>query len=88
VIETTPSDGTLHAGDHIAVYISRGPHLAEVPNVNFYGVDQAVHTLEDAGFEVDQQDADPNYGLGFVVGQTPDGGSMQPLGSTVTIYIS
>jgi eukaryotic-like serine/threonine-protein kinase len=88
VIETTPSDGTLHAGDHIDVYVSRGPPLVEVPNVHFYGVDEAVSTLEEAGFQVDKREADPNYGLGFVVGQTPDGGSMQPRGSTVTIYIS
>jgi eukaryotic-like serine/threonine-protein kinase len=88
VIETTPSDGTLYAGDHIDVYVSRGPPLVEVPNVHFYGVDEAVRTLEEAGFEVDKREADPNYGLGFVVGQTPDGGSMQPRGSTVTIYIS
>jgi eukaryotic-like serine/threonine-protein kinase len=88
IIETNPSDGTLFAGNSIDVYISRGPHLVEVPSVHFFGVDAAVQALHDAGFEVEQKDADPNYGLGFVVGQDPDGGSMAPYGSTVTIFIS
>jgi eukaryotic-like serine/threonine-protein kinase len=88
VIETSPSSGTLHAGDGIDVFISKGPHLVEVPDVHFDGVDSAVKTLTDAGFTVDRQEADPNYGLGFVVGQSPDGGSMAPYGSEVTIYVS
>jgi serine/threonine-protein kinase len=88
VIETDPSDGTLVAGNTIDVYISRGPHLVEVPSVHFFGVDAAVTALTGAGFVVAKQDANPNYGLGFVVGQDPDGGSMAPYGSTVTIYIS
>jgi serine/threonine-protein kinase len=88
VVRTAPSDGTLFAGDAIDVYVSRGPHLVEVPNVHFYGVDAAVRTLTAAGFVVDKKDADPSYGLGFVVGQDPDGGAMAPYGSKVTIYIS
>jgi beta-lactam-binding protein with PASTA domain/serine/threonine protein kinase len=88
IIETDPGDGTLYAGDAIDVYISRGPPLVEVPNVHFFGVDAAVTALTDAGFVVDKQDADPNYGLGFVVSQNPDGGAMAPYGSTVIIYIS
>ncbi|HSS67988.1 MAG TPA: PASTA domain-containing protein [Nocardioidaceae bacterium] len=88
VVETSPSNTTLFAGDSIDVYISKGPHLVEVPNVHFFGVDAAVSALTDAGFQVDQRDANVNYGLGFVVGQNPDGGSMAPYGSTVTIFIS
>jgi eukaryotic-like serine/threonine-protein kinase len=88
IIETNPSDGTLFAGNSIDVYVSRGPHLVEVPNVHFFGVDSAVDALTTAGFEVDKQDANPNYGLGFVVGQNPDAGTMAPYGSTVTIFIS
>jgi serine/threonine-protein kinase len=88
VVKTTPSDGTLFAGDAIDVYVSKGPHLVQVPNVHFFGVDAAVEALTEAGFVVDKQPADPNYGLGFVVGQDPDGGAMAPYGSTVTIYIS
>jgi serine/threonine-protein kinase len=88
VIETEPSDGTVFAGDTVDVYISRGPHLVEVPNVHFFGVDAAVAALEGAGFDVDQQAADVNYGLGFVVDQDPDGASMAPYGSTVTIFVS
>ncbi len=30
---------------------------------------------------------EPYFGLGFVVGQSPDGGDMAPFGSTVEITI-
>jgi len=68
--------------------VARGPHLVEVPGVHFFGVDAARQTLESAGFVVDVEHANPDYGLGFVVAQNPDGGSMAPFGSTVTIYVS
>jgi serine/threonine-protein kinase len=49
------------------------------------GVDAAVEELEDAGFEVRLQDSDIYIGVGFVVGQDPEGGTMAPIGSTITL---
>jgi serine/threonine-protein kinase len=88
VIAQNPTNVTLYAGDSIDLAVSRGPHLVEVPNVHLYGEDAAVQALEAVGFKVHKKKADVYYGLGFVVGQDPDGGTMLPFGDTVTIFVS
>ena len=43
--------------------------------------------LREAGFQVRVLKNTPSFGLGFVVSQSPGGGTMAPYGSTVTVYI-
>lgn len=87
VVRQSPDTGTRYAGDLVTLVVSLGPHLVEVPGVFQDGVDSATQTLEDAGFDVETEEASPYFGLGFVVSQTPDGGEMAPYGSTVVITI-
>ena len=50
------------------------------------GVD--TDTLQDAGFKVKVVHAATYFGLGFVVGQEPGGGSMHPKGTTIVLTIT
>ncbi len=87
VMRQRPGQGTGYAGDRITLVVSLGPHLVEVPNVDSFGVEEAQDALAEAGFEVEVTQYEPYFGLGFVVGQSPDAGSMAPFGSTLEITI-
>ena len=52
------------------------------------GIDAATETLEAAGFTVETRRASPYFGLGFVVGQDPSGGSQAPKGAVITLTIT
>jgi beta-lactam-binding protein with PASTA domain/serine/threonine protein kinase len=87
VISQTPRSGTLFKGDTVELVVSKGPVLVEVPKVQGMGTEQAVKTLEDAGFDVEQQHTQYFVGLEYVVRQSPGAGDKAPEGSTVTIYL-
>ncbi|MFJ5078886.1 Stk1 family PASTA domain-containing Ser/Thr kinase [Streptomyces sp. NPDC088553] len=73
-------------GDTITLTVSKGPRLVEVPDVVGESVDDARTALEDAGFEVEVKKSFPYLGS-EVTGQSVNGGSTAPEGSTVTITI-
>lgn len=88
VISMNPPAGTtVRRGDEVSFVVSKGPELIEVPSVRGQGVDAATETLEDLGFEVVTESAPGSLGLGFVFSQDPDGGSMVPVGSTITLSL-
>jgi serine/threonine-protein kinase len=67
--------------------VSLGPELVEMPSVTAVGVDAATQQLEDLGFVVVTDKAAGYLGLGYVFQSDPEGGSMVPHGSTVTLYL-
>ncbi|WP_338496982.1 Stk1 family PASTA domain-containing Ser/Thr kinase [Streptomyces sp. SJL17-4] len=73
-------------GDTITLTVSKGPRLVEVPDVVGETVDDARTALEDEGFEVEVKKSFPYLGS-EVTGQSVEGGSTAPEGSTVTITI-
>ncbi|WP_435970569.1 Stk1 family PASTA domain-containing Ser/Thr kinase [Streptomyces sp. Qhu_M48] len=73
-------------GDTITLTVSKGPRLVEVPDVTGETTDDARTALEDAGFEVEVKKSFPYLG-DTVTGQSAEGGSTAPEGSTVTITI-
>jgi serine/threonine-protein kinase len=87
VISQAPKGGTLFKGQTVELLVSLGPELVEVPNVVAFGVDDAVATLEAAGFVVSQQNAPGYIGIGYVFSMDPEAGTELPIGSTVTIYL-
>ncbi|MBP2581541.1 serine/threonine-protein kinase [Streptomyces sp. PvR006] len=73
-------------GDTVILTVSKGPRLVEVPDVVGESVDDARTALEDEGFEVEVKKSFPYLGS-EVTGQSVEGGSTAPEGSTVTITI-
>jgi eukaryotic-like serine/threonine-protein kinase len=91
VISQTPTGGSGKLGDPVTLDISKGPQLFKVPDVtsnlndpqSWTSIQQATKTLTNAGFKV----AVGSSGrFGVVTKQTPKGGSMEPLGTVITIY--
>jgi beta-lactam-binding protein with PASTA domain/serine/threonine protein kinase len=87
VIAQDPEGGTLFKNDTVALRVSLGPELVEVPNVVAAGIESATQTLTDLGFEVEAREADGFLGLGFVFSMDPGAGSELPRGSTITLYV-
>ncbi|MFC8275717.1 Stk1 family PASTA domain-containing Ser/Thr kinase [Streptomyces sp. NPDC057271] len=73
-------------GDRIVLTVSKGPRMIEVPDVTGASTDAARRTLEGAGFEVKVEKTFPFLG-DTVSGQSVDGGTTAPEGSTITITI-
>ena len=86
VISQSPEGGTLFRNDSVTITVSKGPELVEVPNVTFSSKDEAVSTLEAAGFTVKIEEL---YGgvFGVVRFQDPEGGTMAAPGTAITISI-
>jgi serine/threonine-protein kinase len=87
VIAQEPEGGTLFKDDTVAIRVSLGPELVEVPNVVASGVESATETLTDLGFDVVTTEAPGYLGLGFVFSMDPDPGSEIPKGSTITLSL-
>ena len=85
MISQKPGKGVGHKGDTVTLTVSQGPPLAEVPDVTGAGVEAATEKLKDAGFKVKVVDADLYIGLGYIVSQNPEAGTMAAIGTTVTI---
>ncbi len=86
VISQAPADGTLFKGDPVALVVSKGPPLVEVPAVRGKQVEEATRILRDAGFEVEVRRLVQN-GFGTVLSSDPGAGTQAPKGSTVTINV-
>jgi serine/threonine-protein kinase len=69
-------------GEVVTIYISQGPPMVAIPNVDGTNLDQATKALEALGFQVTSQQAGP---FGHVVfNYSPTG--QAPKGSTITLY--
>jgi serine/threonine-protein kinase len=90
VIHQNPAPGSpAPKGSTVDVQVSNGPPQTSVPDVVGYTSQQAVQTLESAGFKVTQQYvsvSDPSQD-NVVQFQNPAGGLKALQGSTVTISI-
>ncbi len=86
VISQAPADGTLFRADAVALVVSKGPPLVEVPAVRGTQVEEATRVLREAGLEVEVRRLVPN-GFGTVLSSDPAAGEQVPKGSTVTINV-
>jgi serine/threonine-protein kinase len=85
VISQDPANGTAGKRSVVELVVSKGPPLVEVPEVVGKNVSEAQQILSGAGFVPSVQQL-PG-GPGTVLNQNPGGGSKQPKGSTVTLYV-
>ena len=90
VIRTEPGAGSSRPkGSTVTIVVSDGPSTAQVPSVVGSSEANAVDALEAQGFIVDiveQEVVDPSQD-GKVLDQSPNGGTNQETGSTVTITV-
>jgi serine/threonine-protein kinase len=89
VISQNPAPGTTATkGTTVNFNVSNGPPKVTVPDVVGYTSQQAVSTLEAAGFQVTQQYSSTDASQDNIVqGQNPPGNSQAEKGSMVTITI-
>jgi serine/threonine-protein kinase len=89
VIHQNPAPGTTAAkGSSVAIEVSNGPPQVSVPDVVGYTSQQAVLTLQNAGFQVNQQYVSTGADQDNIVqSQSPDGGSSATKGTAVTIVV-
>ncbi len=89
VVSQNPAPGTSEPkGTTINLNVSNGPPLVTVPDVVGYTSQQAVSTLEAAGFHVVQQTVATDASQQNIVqSQNPAGNAQAQKGSTVTIVI-
>ena len=86
VIRQDPASGTLFRGGKVTLVVSKGPEMVKVPDVERKQEDEARAILERAGFKVEVQRF-LGGAFGTVRLQDPEGGSMAPKGSTVTLTV-
>ncbi|MBO1333382.1 Stk1 family PASTA domain-containing Ser/Thr kinase [Streptomyces sp. VRA16 Mangrove soil] len=88
VAQQSPEEGKqLAEGDTVTLTISKGPVMVDVPDVTGMSVDDATSTLEDAGFQVDEDRGLLGLFGDTVKSQSPGAGDSAPKGSTVKITI-
>jgi len=89
VISQTPAPGSTETkGTSVTLQVSNGPPQVTVPDVVGYTSQQAVQTLQAAGFQVSQQYQNTGAaGDNIVQSQNPAGNSTATKGDTVTIVI-
>ncbi|HZX07386.1 Stk1 family PASTA domain-containing Ser/Thr kinase [Kribbella sp.] len=87
VISQTPNNGTLFAKDKVALVVSLGPPLVDVPDVKKKTTAEAQQILTGAGFKVSVQKAPFNLGLNIVAAQSPGAGQQVRPGTTIVITV-
>jgi serine/threonine-protein kinase len=90
VIGQEPGAGTTAAdGSSVTITVSDGPAIGDVPNVEGLARNDARQQLRDAGFKIEETTVtSSSVKLGFVVSQSPDGGSLAESGKVVRIEVS
>lgn len=86
VISQEPADGTLFRGDEVALVVSNGPPVVDVPSVEGSAATDAEAALRDLGLTPRRVVLLP-AGPERVLRQDPTAGTEVRAGSTVTIYI-
>src|SRR5918992_205258 len=87
ILSQRPEGGKAEKGSTISVVVV-GTQVAEVPGVVGQGRDAAQQALEDAGFGVAVQERESSFEQeGRVIGQAPQGGTSEEVGSEVTLTV-
>ncbi|WP_298804145.1 Stk1 family PASTA domain-containing Ser/Thr kinase [uncultured Pseudokineococcus sp.] len=86
VLRQDPEDGTLFAGDDVALVVSLGPELVDVPDVVGQQLDPAREQLEAAGFVVEEERVLGGF-FGTVRDQSVEGGTRARPGTTITLTV-
>ena len=91
IIQQEPSaDTVLKAGETIQLVVSKGPQMAEMPNIIGFTQDGAVKELEARGLVAScfMVVNDGSYATGCVVSASEEEGAMVTVGTVITVYIA
>jgi beta-lactam-binding protein with PASTA domain len=87
ILSQNPEGGKAEKGSKISVTVV-GTRVANVPGTVGQDREEAVATLEDAGFEVRVEEVESSFEKeGLVTGQDPGGGTTEEVGSEVKITV-
>jgi beta-lactam-binding protein with PASTA domain/predicted Ser/Thr protein kinase len=89
IAQHPPPGETVRLGTSVRINASRGPELVIVPSVVGSRYEDALATLQRAGFAVARTDVESTDApRGIVVGQNPGEETSQPRGSRITLSVS
>ena len=91
IIQQEPSaDTVLKAGETIQLVVSKGPQMAEMPNIIGFTEDGAVKELEARGLVAScfMVVNDGSYASGCVVRTSEEPGTKVKVGTVITVYIA
>ena len=91
IIQQEPSaDTVLKAGEPIQLVVSKGPQMAEMPNIIGFTQDGAVKELEARGLVAScfMVVNDGSYASGCVVRTSEEPGTKVEVGTVITVYIA
>ena len=91
IIQQEPSaDTVLKAGETIRLVVSKGPQMAEMPNIIGFTQDSAVKELEARGLVAScfMVVNDGSYASGCVVRTSEEPGTKVDVGTVITVYIA
>ena len=91
IIQQEPSaDTVLKAGETIRLGVSKGPQMAEMPNIIGFTQDSAVKELEARGLVAScfMVVNDGSYASGCVVRTSEEPGTKVEVGTVITVYIA
>jgi eukaryotic-like serine/threonine-protein kinase len=89
VFAQSPKSGArVDQNSIVTLKVSKGPKPVIVPSVVGSTFESANSALLGAGFAVRRNDVDNNAPKDSVIAQTPDAGTYQPPGTTVTLTVS
>ena len=91
IIQQEPSaDTVLKAGETIRLVVSKGPQMAEMPNIIGFTQDGAVKELEARGIVAScfMVVNDGSYASGCVVRTSEEPGTKVEVGTVITVYIA
>ena len=91
IIQQEPSaDTVLKAGETIRLVVSKGPQMAEMPNIIGFTQDSAVKELEARGLVAScfMVVNDGSYASGCVVRTSEEPGTRVEVGTVITVYIA
>jgi eukaryotic-like serine/threonine-protein kinase len=90
VIGTTPPRGTIvDRGSRVSVFVSSGPGILALPNVNGKKSSEAVKILREKGFKpTTQSQPSETVAKGLVISTNPPADTEVQVGGPVTVFVS
>lgn len=91
IYQQRPAPGYhIREGKQVSIWVSRGPHMADVPDVRDTAFDRAKKVIEANGLRVGDYtyEFDPIAARGNVLRQSPQPGESRPRGTKVDLVLS